>query len=211
MAPSTARGFACGVLFGASVALLLHKALQRTARKQAAISTSSPRASPSATPPSTPRCEVTAESIDVARVLAQTTHPGAGAVASFVGSTRDNIDDAAGVNQRVARLEYEGYEPMAVKQMEAMCDIAESRWALTTMRVVHRVGVVPVGEASVVIAASSAHRKEALAAVAWAIDELKATVPIWKKEFYVDASLAEAWKVNKEWQPQLIGGRPRPL
>ena len=105
--------------------------------------------------------------------------------------TRDTFE-----GRRVGRLEYEGYAPMAEREMLRICESARARWSLQRMHIVHRVGVCPVGEASVLIAASSAHRREALEAVAWAIDTLKATVPIWKKEFYVDEGAA--WKANKE-------------
>ena len=136
--------------------------------------------------------EVTADPIDHERVLAAVSDPGAGAVASFLGVTRDTFE-----GRRVRRLEYEGYAPMAEREMLRICEQARARWELKRVRIVHRVGVCPVGEASVVIAASAAHRREALEAVAWAIDTLKASVPIWKKEFYDDEGAA--WKENKEW------------
>ena len=136
--------------------------------------------------------EVTAAPIDNEQVLADVADPGAGAVASFLGVTRDTFE-----GRRVRRLEYEGYAPMAEREMLRICEQARTRWELRRMRIVHRVGVCPIGEASVVIAASAAHRREALEAVAWAIDTLKASVPIWKKEFYDDEGAA--WKENKEW------------
>ena len=69
------------------------------------------------------------------------------------------------------------------------------RWDVCKVAIAHRTGVVPVGESSVVIAVSSAHRREALEATQFGIDELKASVPIWKKEVYEDGS---TWKANKE-------------
>lgn len=88
-----------------------------------------------------------------------------------------------------------------------------NRWAVLSIAMEHRLGTCPVGEASVGIAVSSPHRREALEAVAFAIDAIKANVPVWKKEFYADGSHhegpdgscvecagAHAWKVNTEWQ-----------
>ncbi len=74
-------------------------------------------------------------------------------------------------------------------------DMARERWALCSVALAHRIGVVGVGQASVVVAVSSVHRKEALEACSFAIDQIKATVPIWKKEVYGDGS---TWKENQE-------------
>ena len=81
---------------------------------------------------------------------------------------------------------------------------AAARHALTAVTIVHRVGVVEVGEASVVIAASSPHRRPALDAVAWAIDELKASVPIWKKEHFVGG---DVWQENAEARARIEAAR----
>jgi len=113
----------------------------------------------------------------------------AGGISTFVGATRDTFEGKA-----VLRLEYEAYEEMASKEMRKLCDKVRARWDVKKMAVFHRLGVVPVGEASVIIAVSSAHRREAIEACHFAIDELKATVPIWKKEIYEDGS---TWKANK--------------
>jgi molybdopterin synthase catalytic subunit len=84
----------------------------------------------------------------------------------------------------VERLEYEAYESMAVDEMRRIGEEIGRRWAVVAVSMVHRVGVVPVGEASVAVAVSAAHRDEAFAACRFGIDTLKATVPIWKKEYY---------------------------
>ncbi|KAG8468351.1 hypothetical protein KFE25_013434 [Diacronema lutheri] len=130
-----------------------------------------------------------------------------GAVASFSGTTRDNFG-----GKRVLRLEYEAYEPMAVLEIRRICAAARARWDLRVIAVTHRTGLVPVGEPSIEIAISSPHRRDALEAVHFAIDELKATVPIWKKEVYQEdspasegsvgdsAGHAAAWKANAEWR-----------
>ncbi|EIE19675.1 Molybdopterin biosynthesis MoaE [Coccomyxa subellipsoidea C-169] len=115
---------------------------------------------------------------------------GSGAIATFMGVTRDNFD-----GKKVLSLSYEAYVPMAEKEMQVICRKAHDKWDLKKMAVAHRIGHVGVGEPSVIIAVSSAHRREALEACHWAIDELKATVPIWKKELYEGG---EVWKENSE-------------
>ena len=85
---------------------------------------------------------------------------------------------------------------MAIKEMKNLCAKVRSQWEVDRIAIFHRLGEVPVSEASVVIAISSAHRKESLEAVSNAIDMLKASVPIWKKEIY--AKEEAKWKENKE-------------
>ncbi|MGH7894830.1 MAG: molybdenum cofactor biosynthesis protein MoaE [Candidatus Binatia bacterium] len=103
----------------------------------------------------------------------------AGAVVTFVGTTRSE-----NVGRRVRRLEYEAFTSMATKEMRRLAAQAKERWPLRKIAMVHRVGVVPVGEASVAIAVSAGHRREAFDACHWLIDRLKEIVPIWKKEHY---------------------------
>ncbi|KAI9357072.1 Molybdopterin biosynthesis MoaE [Zopfochytrium polystomum] len=119
----------------------------------------------------------------------------AGALSSFVGITRGTFV-VDGIAKRVMRLEYEAYEPMAIRELEKIVASSVERWSsLTAVVIAHRIGVVPVGEASVVVVTSSPHRRESIEAVAWLMDTLKRTVPIWKKEIYEDGS---AWKKNSE-------------
>jgi molybdopterin synthase catalytic subunit len=122
---------------------------------------------------------LTGDPIDVADVLASVGDPTAGATATFVGVTRDH-------NQgRVVRfLEYEAYADMAEREMARIGSEAARRWSICKIAIVHRTGRVPIGQASVVIAVSAAHRAEAFAACRFAIDRLKASVPIWKKEHF---------------------------
>ena len=96
-------------------------------------------------------------------------------------------------------MEYEAYTPMALKQMRKMCSEMRARWPVRKVVMLHRLGLCPVGEASVIIAVSAEHRAEAIKAAEWGIDNLKATVPIWKKERYQDG--AASWKENAE-QPK---------
>ncbi|KAJ1969549.1 hypothetical protein H4R35_006110 [Dimargaris xerosporica] len=144
-------------------------------------------------PQSQPRNDVllTADALDFAQVINQTRDPAAGAVSSFLGTTRNVFN-----GQRVEKLEYEAYVPMATKQLRAIIAEARQQWPLHHVSIAHRLGDCPVGEISVVIAISSTHRQAALQAVEFLIQRLKETVPIWKKE--VLASGTGAWKENQE-------------
>ena len=122
---------------------------------------------------------VTDVPIDLARLIRAVADPRAGAVVTFLGTTRSEND-----GRRVMRLEYEAFTAMAEREMRALGMEAARRWPLRKVAVAHRVGVVPVSEASVAIAVSAAHRAEAFAACHWLIDRLKETVPIWKKEHF---------------------------
>ncbi|GAB1603010.1 molybdopterin synthase catalytic subunit-like [Argonauta hians] len=117
--------------------------------------------------------------------------PNCGAVSMFIGTTRNHCD-----GKQVLNLQYEAYHTMAKKKMAEICEDIRKKWGIGRITMVHRLGEVPVTEASVVIAISSEHRKESLEAVQYAIDTLKAVVPIWKKELYVDHS--PHWKQNAE-------------
>jgi len=117
--------------------------------------------------------------IDVAAVTAAVARPSAGATVTFVGTTRDHND-----GRRVSRLEYEAYTEMALAEMRRIGETAQQRWPIEKVAIVHRIGVVPLGEASVVIAVSAGHRRDAFEACHFAIDRLKEVVPIWKKEYF---------------------------
>jgi molybdopterin synthase catalytic subunit len=101
----------------------------------------------------------------------------AGAIATFLGTTRCHNR-----GRRVLELEYEAYADMAVAEFERIAAEAHRRWELTRSAIVHRVGVVPLGEASVAIAVSAPHRRESIEACHFLIDALKLVAPIWKKE-----------------------------
>ena len=104
-----------------------------------------------------------------------------GALATFFGIVRDHNEGRA-----VRRLQYECYASMADKQIRSIRENAMRRWELTDVRVLHRVGLLEVGDIAVAVAVSSAHRAEAFAACEEVVNEIKSTVPIWKKEFYRD-------------------------
>lgn len=130
--------------------------------------------------------EITHSTIDVQRILGIVTNPESGAIDVFIGTTRNNSE-----GRGVLSLLYEAYEPMALKVMAQLEDEARSRWHVHRIAVVHRLGVIDPAEASVVVAVSSAHRKEAFEACRFLIDRVKQDVPIWKKERYVDGT--EEW------------------
>jgi molybdopterin synthase catalytic subunit len=117
--------------------------------------------------------------IDLAALDRAVRDPRAGAVVTFVGTTRNE-----NAGRRVRRLEYEAFASMATKEMRGLAAAAVRRWTVRKVAMVHRIGVVPVGEASVAIAVSAGHRGEAFEACRWLIDRLKEIVPIWKKEHY---------------------------
>ena len=117
--------------------------------------------------------------IDVSVVSGAVAHPAAGAVVTFVGTTRDHND-----GRRVIRLEYEAYPEMALAEMRKIGETAQQRWPIQRIAIVHRIGVVPIGAASVAIAVSAAHRRAAFEACHFSIDRLKEVVPIWKKEHF---------------------------
>lgn len=123
----------------------------------------------------------------------------AGAIATFVGTTR-----AHSRGRDVVRLEYEAYEEMALAEMGRLADGLRERYSLIGVAIHHRTGVVGPGETSVVIAISSAHRADALAACKEAIDTLKQTVPLWKKEVYGDGSV---WVGSEADYPRELGAR----
>ena len=104
--------------------------------------------------------------------------PGPGALSTFVGLVRDH-----NVDRRVLRLEYEGYEPLALRAFERIGQETAERWDVQ-MALHHRLGVLQIGEASVMIAVASPHRADAFAACRFVIDRIKQIVPIWKHEFF---------------------------
>jgi len=117
--------------------------------------------------------------IDVQAWLEKIKQPADGAAVIFEGVVRDNTR-----GRRTLYLEYEAYEPMALKQMEELIGEARSRFAIREAAIVHRLGRLEIGETSVLIVVASAHRAAAFDACRWLIDTLKRTVPIWKKEYF---------------------------
>ena len=122
---------------------------------------------------------VTPEPLDPGRVVASVAESGDGAVCTFVGLVRDH-----NTGRRVLWLDYEAFAPLALKAFEQIAAEARTSWPGARLAVHHRTGRVAIGEASVVIAAASAHRAEAFAACRYAIERLKQIAPIWKHEHF---------------------------
>ncbi len=124
---------------------------------------------------------------DFTSVLAEqfVTHPEAGGIVTFVGTVRKFTQ-----GKEVLRLEFEAYERMAIKEMRKIAERILADFPARRVAVHHRVGTLPVGGTAVVIAVSCPHRADAFAACQFAIDTLKETVPIWKKEIFTDG---EVW------------------
>ena len=125
---------------------------------------------------------LTRDAIDLAAL--HDVSPADGALCLFVGVVRSENGGRA-----VTHLEYESYEEMALREMEAIEDETRRRWLVSDVRIVHRLGRLEIGEASVAVAVASPHRAPAFEACRFVIDTLKRTVPIWKKEFYADGAV----------------------
>jgi MoaE-MoaD fusion protein len=132
-----------------------------------------------------PVIEITDGPIALDRVLREVADPRSGAIVLFLGVVRDNAR-----GRRVDHLQYEAYETLARREMETIATTIASRWPGTHVVMIHRTGHLQVGEASVAISVSAPHRAEAFEAARFAIDTLKRTVPIWKKEVWEGG---EAW------------------
>ena len=120
--------------------------------------------------------------------------PPDGAVATFEGIVRDNSR-----SRRTLYLDYEAYEPMALKEMKKLADRALKTFAVRDVAIVHRLGRLQIGETSVLIVVASAHRSAAFEACRWLIDALKKSVPIWKKEYFEDGAV---WADGEPFPPE---------
>ena len=131
---------------------------------------------------------ISAETLDIAAAIMTASDPSCGAVASFIGTVRESAAVPANAAKAVTMLEYEAHPTLAASRMEEIAQEAVTKWGLERVVAVHRTGRCPLGEPTVVVACGAAHRAEALEACHWVIDEIKASVPIWKKEIYADGS-----------------------
>ena len=131
-----------------------------------------------------PRCAITREPIDTAAIANALKHPEDGAAAIFEGIVRNNTR-----GRQTVYLDYESYEAMALKKMEELVAQALADFKIRDVALVHRLGRLKIGETSVLIVVASAHRGAAFEACRWLIDTLKKTVPIWKKEYFVDGAV----------------------
>jgi molybdopterin synthase catalytic subunit/molybdopterin converting factor small subunit len=143
------------------------------------------------------RYVITTDSIDINEVSAKVISPNHGASIAFIGTTREYTFD-----KRTVLLEYSAYVPMALTMLKQIGDEIAVRWTGALCAITHRLGTVHIGETSVVIAISAAHRAECYEASRYAIERLKQIVPIWKKEIWEDGS---EWKGSQTgpWNPTL--------
>ena len=122
---------------------------------------------------------ITPEPLDALELMQAVGNDAAGAVSLFAGVVRNE-----NLGRRVEFLEYDAYRPMAERKMREIADEVRARWPVTGIAMAHRTGRLRIGEASVIIAVSSPHRADAIKACHYAIDRLKAVVPVWKKEVF---------------------------
>lgn len=127
---------------------------------------------------------LTRDPIPTGKLAERLKAPEDGAVVVFEGIVRNHLG-----GRRTLYLEYEGYEPMAVRKMEEIGREARSRFAMDRIGIMHRLGRIEIGETSVVIIVTAAHRGAAFEACHYAIDRLKQAVPIWKKEYFEDGAI----------------------
>lgn len=127
---------------------------------------------------------LTHESLSVNQVFRGIERNDAGGTVIFIGTVRDNTK-----GKRVIKLEFEAYEAMAVAEMRKIAHAILQRWSVLGVSIHHRLGTLTIGEIPVIIAVVSAHRQEAFEACQYAIDTLKQTVPIWKKEVFEDGDV----------------------
>ncbi len=129
--------------------------------------------------------EITDKPIKIDKVIKSVTSENAGAIDVFIGTVRNKTKGKA-----VVKLDFEAYEPMAIAEMQKIVNTAKKKWSIEKIAVVHRVGLLEIGDVPVVIAVSTPHRKDSFDACQFVIDTLKETVPIWKKEIFEDG---EVW------------------
>ena len=125
------------------------------------------------------------EEICARKVIAEVCHPGAGCVLTFAGTVRDEH-----LGREVTAIEYHAYSPMALRELNRIEDEVHARWPALRAVLVHRTGLLRLGEVSVLIAVAAPHRPEGFDALRFAIEQIKENVPIWKKEFYTNG---HAW------------------
>jgi molybdopterin synthase catalytic subunit len=148
-----------------------------------------------------PVVELTRNVIDGDALVAKLKQPADGALVVFDGIVRDNTR-----GRKTLWLDYEAYEEMALEQMQKLARDASEKFAIDRVGIVHRLGRLEVGESSIVIVVTSAHRAAAFDACRWLIDTLKRTVPIWKKEHFADGAV---WKDGEPFPAELQAGGAR--
>jgi molybdopterin synthase catalytic subunit len=144
---------------------------------------------------------VTVEPLDMDALAALVGADGDGAVVTFAGLVRDHNQ-----GRRVQFLEYEAYEPLAVRALQRIVDEAQGLWPSARVATHHRIGRLEIGEASIVIAAASAHRADAFAACRYTIERVKQIVPIWKHEHFEGG---DVWLEGAIADPEDVAAREK--
>lgn len=129
--------------------------------------------------------KITSDALDLNECYEFVTDDSCGGIAAFVGTVRNNTQD-----KEVTQLDFSTYKPMAIKEMQKIADLAMEKFPIKKIAIHHAEGMLQIGDVPVIITTSSKHRKAAFEACEFAIDTLKETVPIWKKEHFSDG---EVW------------------
>ena len=156
--------------------------------------------------PGVSRAAIVREPVDTQAVLKRIKRPEDGAAIAFEGIVRNNTK-----GRQTLYLDYEAYEDMALKQMEGLAEEALERFQVRDVALVHRLGRLQIGETSVLIVVASAHRGAAYEASRWLIDTLKRTVPIWKKEYFVDGAVWADGEPFPDEIPRAQGSPAKPV
>ena len=128
--------------------------------------------------------KITADKLDLNECYNFVTDDSCGGIATFIGTVRNSTQ-----NKEVTQLEFSTYKPMAIKEMQKIANIALEKFEIKKIAIHHAEGLLKIGDIPVIIATSAPHRKAAFKACQFAIDTLKETVPIWKKEFFNDGNV----------------------
>ena len=146
---------------------------------------------------------ITTEPLDAAALVRALDIAGIGAVTTFIGLVRDH-----NLGRRVLHLEYEAYEPLALRGLELIVREASAHWPSVRLGIHHRIGHLEIGEASVAIAAASPHRADAFAASRYAIERIKQIVPIWKHEYFEGG---DVWIEGATADPDNVDAREKAM
>lgn len=141
-------------------------------------------------------CAIVHQPIDTDCILQKLKQPEDGAALVFEGVVRNHTR-----GRKTLYLDYEAYEEMALKQMNALAEQACSQFQIRDVALIHRLGRLQIGETSVLIVVASAHRAAAFEACRWLIDTLKKSVPIWKKEYFEDGAV---WADGEPFPPEIL-------
>ena len=146
---------------------------------------------------------ITTTPLDPAALVRALDATGIGAIATFIGLVRDN-----NLGRKVLHLEYEAYEPLALRGLERIVAEVAEQWPAVRLGIHHRIGRMAIGEASVAIAAASPHRADAFAASRYAIERVKQIVPIWKHEYFEGG---DVWIEGATADPDNVDAREKAM